>query len=325
MPNQWYYQVMGEVLGPVSASELKRLAKEGPVTNDSLVRSGEQGDWIHADRVKGLLDDAVRGENGGQAGQRPSRAEGDVISVRCSCGKSFKVDAKHAGKRGRCQNCGRELLIPEATPGADVAGHVSPIAALVKDDAVLAKSSKPDCGSERESTPTDSECLFCGKRASNKESALACGMQKAVHVKGNNTAHKAALLLGGAVGGMLVPGDHYEDKFRTVKVPRCTQCKRAHDDRAALVANTKEMTLILWGCLLGAILGSVVVLVGWGLTTYVVGGAAVGGSLGVLFIVVYAKVTGLAFRREPLPPGIRPVADWEQYPKVQKLHDKGWH
>ena len=247
MADQWYYQVMGEVFGPVSWSELKRLAQEGALSNDTLVRSGTEGDWIHADRVKGLLDAAARSEKGGQAGKRPSQAQAGIISVRCSCGTSFRVDAKHAGKRGRCQKCGCELSIPAATPAAVLAGHVSPIAASVDDEGVLAKSSRADCGSDQKSTPTDTECFFCGKRASNKESALVCGMQKAVHVKGNNTAHKAALLVGGAVGGMLVPGDHYEDKFRRVTVPRCTQCKRAHEDRAALVANTKEMFCYLCG------------------------------------------------------------------------------
>lgn len=54
MSAEWYYQVMGEVVGPMSASELKRLALAGEIRVDTLVRKGDEGNWVLAERVKGL-------------------------------------------------------------------------------------------------------------------------------------------------------------------------------------------------------------------------------------------------------------------------------
>lgn len=56
MPTNGYYQVMGEIFGPVSPAEMRRLAAEGVITRDTLVRKGEDGEWVLADRVRGLFD-----------------------------------------------------------------------------------------------------------------------------------------------------------------------------------------------------------------------------------------------------------------------------
>ena len=52
----WYYQAMGEELGPVSWAELKELAETGFVTPEVLVRQGGDGRWLPASQVKGLFD-----------------------------------------------------------------------------------------------------------------------------------------------------------------------------------------------------------------------------------------------------------------------------
>lgn len=56
MASQWYYKVMGEERGPVSASELRRLAREGGINEDTFVRKGLEHDWVLAERIKGLFD-----------------------------------------------------------------------------------------------------------------------------------------------------------------------------------------------------------------------------------------------------------------------------
>jgi hypothetical protein len=56
MAAQWYYQVMGEAVGPMSASELKHAAQTGKVMPESLVKKGADGDWVLAERVKGLFE-----------------------------------------------------------------------------------------------------------------------------------------------------------------------------------------------------------------------------------------------------------------------------
>lgn len=58
MATQWFYQVMGDELGPCSAAELKERAVTGKLREDSLVRKGTHGQWISAWRVKGLFDKA---------------------------------------------------------------------------------------------------------------------------------------------------------------------------------------------------------------------------------------------------------------------------
>lgn len=54
MKTRWYYQVMGDVCGPVTAEELRRLAQTNAIGLDSFVRR-ESGDWVTADRIGGLF------------------------------------------------------------------------------------------------------------------------------------------------------------------------------------------------------------------------------------------------------------------------------
>jgi hypothetical protein len=55
MSKQWYFQAMGVEIGPISPAELMDKVKCGQVQADTLVRSGPDGKWLPADRVKGLL------------------------------------------------------------------------------------------------------------------------------------------------------------------------------------------------------------------------------------------------------------------------------
>ena len=56
MTSEWYYQIMGETIGPVTGAEMKGLLEEGSIALDALVRRGE-GNWVFADRVTGLFAD----------------------------------------------------------------------------------------------------------------------------------------------------------------------------------------------------------------------------------------------------------------------------
>src|SRR4051794_36303148 len=75
------------------------------------------------DRRPGDRDPRVedRGEPRGELGQLPpgddvARVGGDMsIEFACEvCDKPFKVDASHAGRRGRCKRCGHVMTIPAA-------------------------------------------------------------------------------------------------------------------------------------------------------------------------------------------------------------------
>jgi hypothetical protein len=54
MASEWFYQVMGEQVGPLSSAELLALAQRGSITYDTPVRKGTNGNWGSAARVKGL-------------------------------------------------------------------------------------------------------------------------------------------------------------------------------------------------------------------------------------------------------------------------------
>lgn len=53
--DEWYYKVMGQPIGPISAGQLKLLAHGGDVRPDTPVRKGN-GDWVTADHVRGLFE-----------------------------------------------------------------------------------------------------------------------------------------------------------------------------------------------------------------------------------------------------------------------------
>ncbi len=57
MANEFYYQVRGEVFGPMSGMELRQKAVEQAITRDTLVRVGSNGNWVRAYQLTGLFDD----------------------------------------------------------------------------------------------------------------------------------------------------------------------------------------------------------------------------------------------------------------------------
>lgn len=56
MAKEWFFQVMGSEIGPVSSAELKQRVQRGQIQPDTLVRAAPDGKWQSADRIKGLID-----------------------------------------------------------------------------------------------------------------------------------------------------------------------------------------------------------------------------------------------------------------------------
>ena len=54
MKVKWYYQIMGDVFGPVDSKTMKDLAERNTINRDTFVRQ-EQYDWVTADRIEGLF------------------------------------------------------------------------------------------------------------------------------------------------------------------------------------------------------------------------------------------------------------------------------
>lgn len=61
MAKDFYFQVMGEVFGPINGVALREKAVAGDVTPETLVRVGTEGDWVHARRLSNLFDERGRG------------------------------------------------------------------------------------------------------------------------------------------------------------------------------------------------------------------------------------------------------------------------
>lgn len=56
-PKQFFYQVRGTIIGPVTGLELREAAFAGDVGLSTLVSNSPNGDWVQAARIRGLFDD----------------------------------------------------------------------------------------------------------------------------------------------------------------------------------------------------------------------------------------------------------------------------
>ncbi len=77
MASQWFYQVMGDRIGPVSGSQLRNLALRGAISIDTPIANAADGPWVPAERVRGLFGGPVRTPSAaakGRAQVRPSDA-----------------------------------------------------------------------------------------------------------------------------------------------------------------------------------------------------------------------------------------------------------
>ena len=55
MASEWFYQVMGKQVGPVSSAELRNLAERGTISTETPIANVPTGPWVPATRVKGLF------------------------------------------------------------------------------------------------------------------------------------------------------------------------------------------------------------------------------------------------------------------------------
>jgi hypothetical protein len=55
MAERWFYRDVANVIGPLSASELKEAARNGTINKDTPIRTETHLKWVSAHRVKGLF------------------------------------------------------------------------------------------------------------------------------------------------------------------------------------------------------------------------------------------------------------------------------
>ncbi len=74
MASQWFYQILGEELGPSSFQDLAALARAGTLTRDDLVRRAQSREWIRAGDVIGLFrDDAAAAQSAPAKSPSPAK------------------------------------------------------------------------------------------------------------------------------------------------------------------------------------------------------------------------------------------------------------
>ena len=56
MSKQWYYEVMGAPVGPITSAELKTCVLARRILPETRIRLGDVGKWQTADKVKGLFE-----------------------------------------------------------------------------------------------------------------------------------------------------------------------------------------------------------------------------------------------------------------------------
>jgi hypothetical protein len=60
MSQQWYCQVMGSTVGPLTSSQLREMAQSGRLAPDDPIRKADSTRWAAASHVKGLFDPAPK-------------------------------------------------------------------------------------------------------------------------------------------------------------------------------------------------------------------------------------------------------------------------
>ncbi len=111
----WFHARGGEQSGPISASELKRLAINQTLRPDDLVWRSGMTEWVAASRIKGLMPVPPPPP---QPARQPANAAPDVTAtgladtmIRCShCGARIFRAAE------RCPHCGAPDRLPVSRP-----------------------------------------------------------------------------------------------------------------------------------------------------------------------------------------------------------------
>lgn len=139
--SEWYYQVMGQVMGPVSLDELRGKVEEGEILGRTLVREENESSWTPAGRLEFLfpvgvttldegdepLDAAALGsevEGLSEGAAEPREFQRSPLALRpCSdCGQMVSQQAL------QCPNCGRSFR--ETSPNVTYRGE-QPIPVLL--------------------------------------------------------------------------------------------------------------------------------------------------------------------------------------------------
>lgn len=55
MASNWFFQSLGNIIGPISSTELRQRASQGQIDANTMVAKDQPERWVRADRVTGLI------------------------------------------------------------------------------------------------------------------------------------------------------------------------------------------------------------------------------------------------------------------------------
>ena len=75
MSAEWFCQIAGTELGPLSSQQVKAMVAKGRLLPDDVIRRGTEGPWIPASRVKGLFPQQQGQSAPGTVVEKPSQTK----------------------------------------------------------------------------------------------------------------------------------------------------------------------------------------------------------------------------------------------------------
>jgi hypothetical protein len=131
MTAQWFCQIAGAEVGPLSSQQVKMMVVNGRLLPSDSIRQGASGPWYPASRVKGLFPPGQAGAGAAAAAGSPARKNGQALPVARKT--QHGAGAANGGKKAAGGQAGavhpaRAIAAPAAQPKQPgQAAHKSPL------------------------------------------------------------------------------------------------------------------------------------------------------------------------------------------------------
>ncbi|MCJ7544216.1 MAG: hypothetical protein MUP47_06570 [Phycisphaerae bacterium] len=237
------------------------------------------------------------------------------MSIRFSCGtcgKVFRVQDVHAGRKGKCPACGSVLQIPPLQEGPETNASSSLSSLSTQDGNVAA-------------TSDHRYCVFCREHLAEDDYAYFVCFSKPQPGK------KAAAMLGGGIGALvygfyraLRPGG----EARLFEFARCRDCKEKSE-----LAESRILRGLRWGAGAGLALGIAAFVAIVSIKSDFRSNSTLGHMLGFLLLFCFVGlVLGMLIGATAAADSVRRARrkiSWESecvrgFPEVKELMEQGW-
>lgn len=137
MATEWYYQIMNDVVGPLTSSQLVARVRSGQVKEDTLIRK-DDSQWVPARQVNGLLEAVNHNQTqricpycGGKVDNPPTICRGCNRKLVLSFSSRLTTIGKHRGTNASRVARDRESNLEALRNRADRSDVVRYLALLV--------------------------------------------------------------------------------------------------------------------------------------------------------------------------------------------------